>query len=221
MAKFQQKIVWLTVFAICMANVEASLVVHLRSIYYSNNPLEIFPLKLLSHRDLYIELFRELSTIAMILSVSLLSVPERYRQFGVFLFVFGLWDIFYYIWLKIMIGWPVSWMEWDVLFLIPWPWLAPWISAACIAILMVAGGVRILVSTRISGFDLIGMLLLISGVLICLASFLLPAWPLLEQGEVAFKNYMPGSFSWPVYISGYALMAGGLWTVVQEKKATD
>ena len=123
-------ILWLTVYAICMANVEASLVVHLRTIYYPGNPVEIFPLSLLSHRDLFIELFRELATILMIFSVAVLSVREKHRQFGAFLFVFGLWDLFYYLWLKIIIGWPVRWLEWDVLFLIPWPWLAPWITAA-------------------------------------------------------------------------------------------
>lgn len=208
-------ILWLTVYAICMANVEASLVVHLRTIYYPGNPVEIFPLSLLSHRDLFIELFRELATILMIFSVAVLSVREKHRQLGAFLFVFGLWDLFYYLWLKIIIGWPVRWLEWDVLFLIPWPWLAPWITAALIAVIMVAGGFRMLMLDAKSEMSGPGLVLLIAGILISLISLLLPAWPLLVNGEAAFRGYMPKGFPWILYVTGYLLMAVGLWTVIR------
>lgn len=104
-----------------MAHVEASLVVHLRSLYYPENPLALFPLSLLSHRDLAIELSRELATLVMIVSVSLPAVKGFTRIFAAFVYVFGLWGIAYYLWLKLMIDWPVNWFEWDALFLIPWP----------------------------------------------------------------------------------------------------
>ena len=215
MMRHRSLILWLTVYAICMANVEASLVVHLRTIYYPGNPVEIFPLSLLSHRDLFIELFRELATILMIFSVAVLSVREKHRQFGAFLFVFGLWDLFYYLWLKIIIGWPVRWLEWDVLFLIPWPWLAPWITAAFIAVIMVAGGFRMLMLDAKSEMSGPGLVLLIAGILISLISLLLPAWPLLVNGEAAFRGYMPKGFPWILYVTGYLLMAVGLWTVIR------
>ena len=215
MMRHRSLILWLTVYAICMANVEASLVVHLRTIYYPGNPVEIFPLSLLSHRDLFIELFRELATILMIFSVAVLSVREKHRQLGAFLFVFGLWDLFYYLWLKIIIGWPVRWLEWDVLFLIPWPWLAPWITAALIAVIMVAGGFRMLMLDAKSEMSGPGLVLLIVGILISLTSLLLPAWPLLVNGEAAFRGHMPKGFPWVLYVSGYLLMAVGLWTVIR------
>ena len=215
MMRHRSLILWLTVYAICMANVEASLVVHLRTIYYPGNPVEIFPLSLLSHRDLFIELFRELATILMIFSVAVLSVREKHRQLGAFLFVFGLWDLFYYLWLKIIIGWPVRWLEWDVLFLIPWPWLAPWITAALIAVIMVAGGFRMLMLDAKSEMSGPGLVLLIAGILISLISLLLPAWPLLVNGEAAFRGYMPKGFPWILYVTGYLLMAVGLWTVIR------
>ena len=45
-------------------------------------------------------------------------------KFAFFLFLFGVWDIFYYIWLKVFLHWPASLLTWDVLFLIPVPWVA-------------------------------------------------------------------------------------------------
>jgi hypothetical protein len=57
--------------------------------------------------------------------------------FSYFLFIFAVWDIFYYVFLKIIINWPSSFLEWDVLFLIPLPWLAPVLSPLiCTAIMI-------------------------------------------------------------------------------------
>jgi len=209
-----RNLVWLTLFAICMAQVEASLVVHLRSVYYPGNPLEIFPLNLLTHRDLAIELVRELATVVMILAVALLTTRGFTRVFAVFVYVFGLWDIFYYLWLKIMIGWPVSWLEWDVLFLIPWPWLGPWLSPVLIALLFVVWGGWILTSSNEVRFSRGTAVLFVVGALLALVSFLLPATPLLLEGEEAFRGYQPGDFLWSLFISGYILMAIGLWRIV-------
>ena len=209
-----RKLVWLTLFAICMAQVEASLVVHLRSIYYPGNPLEIFPLNLLSHRDLAIEFVRELATVVMILAVALLTTRGGTRVFAVFVYVFGLWDIFYYLWLKIMIGWPVSWFEWDVLFLIPWPWLGPWLSPVLIALLFVVWGGWVLTSPNEVRFSRSTVVLFVVGALLALVTFLLPAAPLLLEGEEAFRGYLPGDFFWSLFIFGYILMAIGLWRVV-------
>ena len=211
-----RNLLWLTLFAVGMAQVEASLVVHLRSIYYPGNPLEIFPLNLLSHRDLAIELVRELASVVMILSVALLTARGFTRVFAVFVYVFGLWDLFYYLWLKIMIGWPVSWFEWDVLFLIPWPWLGPWISPALIALLFVVWGGWILTSPNQVRFTRRTTLLFVAGALLALIAFLLPAVPLLLEGEEAFRGYQPDDFRWSLFIPGYMLMIISLWRVARD-----
>lgn len=203
-------LIWLTLFAVAMAHVEASLVIHLRSLYYPDNPLSLFPLSLLSHRDLAIELSRELATIIMILSVAVLAEKGSMRIFAAFVYVFGLWDIFYYLWLKLMMGWPVSWREWDVLFLIPWPWLGPWITPALIALLFVAWGAWIMASTRQYRFTPVTVLWFVLGSLVTLVAFLLPAFPLLTDGEAAFRQYRPAGFSWGWYLTGYLLMATAL-----------
>lgn len=212
---FTRNIIWLTLFAIAMAHVEAALVVHLRTIYYPDNPLNIFPLELMSHRDLGIELVRELATVVMILAVALLAEKGFTRFFAAFVFVFGLWDIFYYFWLKVMIGWPVSWLEWDILFLIPWPWLGPWIAPVFIALLFVLWGGWVLLMEKDVRFTRGTTLLFILGVLLALVAFLLPAVPLLVEGEEAFRHFKPDEFPWWFYITGYLLMVFSLWHVVR------
>jgi hypothetical protein len=210
-----RRLLCLSLFAIAMAQVEASVVVHLRSIYYPTNPLAIFPLSLFSHRDLMIELVRELATVVMILSVALLSERGFIRVFAGFVYVFGLWDIFYYVWLKLMIGWPLRWGEWDVLFLIPWPWFGPWLTPALIALLFVCWGAWVICSARQFSFDRASAALFILGVALALAAFLLPAVPLLPHGEAAFRHFQPHAFAWWLYIPGFLLMAASLWQVTR------
>jgi hypothetical protein len=80
MAARKSHLLWMTLFAIAMAQVEASLVVHPRSVYYPDDALNLFPLALLSHRDLALELIREAATVIMLLSVALIAEPEFQRE---------------------------------------------------------------------------------------------------------------------------------------------
>ena len=206
----QRKLVWLALFAIAMAQVEASIVVHLRTIYYPGDPLQIFPLALMTHRDLAIELLRELATVVMIVSVAMLAVRGAMRRFAAFVYVFGLWDLFYYLWLKLMIGWPVSWLEWDVLFLIPWPWFGPWLAPALIALLFTLWGGRILLARTEARLVPWAGILFLLGTLLALGAFLWPAFVLLPGGEAAFAGYTPEHFLWGLFLTGLVLMTIGL-----------
>ena len=109
-----------------------------------------------------------------------------------------------------MIGWPVSWLEWDVLFLMPWPWLAPWLAAALVALLFVLSGCWTLASTEETRLSSRSLALITVGSLVILATFLLPAMPLLSGGEAAFRSFQPGGFLWGFYAVGYLLMLVGL-----------
>ncbi|MCG6935960.1 MAG: hypothetical protein LJE73_08705 [Proteobacteria bacterium] len=209
-------LVWLTLFAIAMAQVEASIVVHLRTIYYPADPRHIFPLVLMSHHHLAIELIRELATVVMLLSVAVLAATGMVRRFAAFVYVFGLWDLFYYIWLKLMIGWPVSLLEWDVLFLIPWPWFGPWPAPALIALVFTAWGSRVLLSSGTIHLRPWPGILFLVGTLLALAAFLLPAFALLPGGEAAFDGYQPDRFLWGLYLIGVLLMTVSLWRISLE-----
>jgi hypothetical protein len=214
MPAMHRRLIWLTLFSIAMAHVEAALVIHLRTIYYADNPLAIFPLVILSQRDLTIELAREVATVVMILSVALLAEKGFTRVFAAFVYVFGLWDFCYYLWLKLMIGWPQSWLEWDVLFLIPWPWFGPWIAPVLIALMFVVWGGWVLYQKFDLHFTWVSTTLFTLGMALALATFLLPGAALLPGGTDAFRNFRPAEFSWALFSVGYLLMLVGLWRVL-------
>lgn len=211
MSERHRTVLLLGLFALAMAHVEASLVVHLRSLYYPQDPQRLFPLVLLSHRDLAIELAREAATLVMIVSVALLAARGSARVFAAFCYTFGVWDIGYYLWLKQMIDWPAAWLEWDVLFLIPWPWFGPWLAATLIALLLVLWGGRVLLVGGEPALRGRMLALFLAGAILALATFLWPAVPLLAAGEQTFAGFRPGSFPWLPYAAGYVLMALGLW----------
>lgn len=215
----RRRLAWLALYALAMALVEAAIVVHLRHLYYPHDPQRLFPLALLSHADLALELARELATVAMIAAVAVLAERGWARRFAAFVFVFGLWDLGYYGWLKLLLDWPRTWLEWDVLFLIPWPWFGPWLAAALIAALFALWGGWVLADGRAlrpHTTDLAGFA---AGTLLALIAFLAPAWPLLAGGEAAFRGWRPGSFPWALYAPGLALIAAALWRVGRKRPA--
>ena len=71
----------------------------------------------------------------------------------------------------------------------------------------------ILYSAREVRFSRGTIVMFLAGTLLALTAFLLPAVPLLLEGEEAFRGYQPGDFHWALYIPGYLLMIAGLWRV--------
>ncbi len=136
-----RRLLWLTVFAVAMAQMEAAVVVYLRALLYPEG--FAFPLRLITGRIAWVEIARELATMFMILAVARLSSRDPWRRFAGFLFIFGIWDIFYYIWLWVMLAWPPSWFTSDILFLIPMPWVGPVWAPILISVCMVAASVTI------------------------------------------------------------------------------
>jgi hypothetical protein len=206
---------WLSLYAIAMACVEAALVVYLRELYYPGDRRAIFPLMLMSNEHLAFEWVRELATLAMIASVAWLAEENFPRRFAAFAYVFGFWDIFYYMWLKAFIGWPVTLGEWDVLFLVPWPWLGPWIAPVAIAAAFVSWGAWALSLEQSPCWRASTVALFVSGAALALAAFLLPAAPLLAAAPESFRGYMPGVFRWWLFVPGWAAMALALRTTLR------
>jgi hypothetical protein len=131
-----KKLLWLTLFGIAFACVESVVVVYLREIHY---PAGFgFPLILLPPSTVLIEYIREAATLLMLTAVAVVAARTR-EEFGAFfLFNFGVWDIFYYVWLKIFLGWPSSLLTWDLLFLIPVPWVSPVLAPVLTSLLFIA-----------------------------------------------------------------------------------
>jgi hypothetical protein len=87
---------------------------------------------------LHLEILRESATILMLLSIGYVTGKSWKSRFAYFLMAFGVWDIFYYIWLFWLNGWPRSLMDIDVLFLIPVPWISPVYVPVLISLLMIS-----------------------------------------------------------------------------------
>ena len=68
---------------------------------------------------------REAATLVMLLAVGMLAGADVAPRLGYTAIAFGVWDIFYYVFLRVIGGWPRSLFDWDILFLLPLPWWGP------------------------------------------------------------------------------------------------
>ena len=136
-------------WAVAFALVEAMVVYYLRKLFglefaavFTERRFH-FPKDYLVH-----EQGREAAAMAMLAAVGLLAGRTLWQAFAYWLFAFGVWDICYYVWLWILLGWPSSLRTRDLLFLIPDEWWAPvWLPVSISAGLM-AAAVLILRFTR-------------------------------------------------------------------------
>jgi hypothetical protein len=195
----RNKVLLLTVFGLAMAYVEAAVVVYLREIVYPEG--FAFPLKAISMKLGAVEVGREAATVFMLLSLAYLIGRTRRGRFACFVFLFGLWDIGYYIWLKVTIGWPESLLTWDVLFLIPLIWSGPVLAPVMVACLFVAAGLIYFLNREaaeavtISRLD---WLLVVVSAVVIFSAFVA------NHGAVSAGS-VPGRFPWEVFTPGLAL----------------
>jgi len=134
------RLLWLTAFGLAFGYVEAAVVVYLRELYYPGG--FAFPLARLPARMLAVEMVREFATLVMLWAVSWTAGTGGRERFGAFCFLFGTWDLGYYLVLWGVLRWPESLFTWDVLFLLPGIWAGPVLSAVLVAVsLIVAGGI--------------------------------------------------------------------------------
>src|SRR6185503_18967938 len=130
--------VWVVFYAIAMAAVESAVVVYLRALHPVDASLTVL-LHEIPANFISIEMGREVATLVMLLAVAAVAGRTVRDAFLYFALAFGIWDIFYYIWLWAFIGWPPSLFTWDVLFLIPVPWLGPVIAPVLVSLGLVTG----------------------------------------------------------------------------------
>jgi hypothetical protein len=138
---YRKRIAYAVIFAVAMGYFEAAVVVYLRQIFYPGG--FSFPLKIIPTNLLKVELAREFATMIMLAAAAALAGKRFWERFGYFIIMFGIWDIFYYVWLNVAIAWPASFFDWDILFLIPLPWIGPVIAPVLISIMMIISGVII------------------------------------------------------------------------------
>jgi hypothetical protein len=202
---------WLlvVVFAIGMAWVEAASVYYLRAMVDRIEPYQENPLPL--HAGLGpVELVREGATLVMLFTLGVLAGRSRLTRLGYTAVAFGVWDIGYYVFLRVISDWPKSLFDWDILFLLPLPWWGPVLAPICIASLMIVWGtLATQFSDRIPVTPLTWTLWGLNGIGSALALYVFMADSLLvvHQGLDVLSQVRPTSFDWSVFCLALALMA--------------
>lgn len=191
---------WVALYAVAMALVEAAVVVYLRALAPAEGPFAALHTAL-PHPILVIEVVREAATLVMLLAVAVLAGRSAWERFLYFALAFGVWDLFYYIWLRVFIGWPESLHTWDVLFLIPLPWIAPVLAPIVVSLGLIAGSLWLLArqaSGAPAGLPRISWAITITGAALILLSFTLDSRAVLTHGDAPV-------FRWGLFASGVAL----------------
>ena len=198
-------------FALAFACAEAAVVVYLRRLVGvvepSLDPGTFDPF------IAAIEVGREAATLAMLAAVGWACGRNTQTRLAFFGVAFGLWDILYYGWLKVFLGWPASILTPDILFLIPLPWWGPVLTPVLIALLFVtAGTTAIALDDR--GSDVrpgaVDWLLAASGIVAVLYAFMADAIAVLPASAETLSGVRPTGFRWGIYAVGFVLMSMGV-----------
>jgi len=134
------KLIGIFLFAAAMGYMESAVVVYLRALYYPAgfHIITQESLKSIPPKMLFTETGREFVTIVMLVSLSILvERKDITKRIAYFLFTFSIWDIFYYVWLKVLVRWPETFLTNDILFLIPRVWLAPVLAPIIISVSLI------------------------------------------------------------------------------------
>jgi hypothetical protein len=193
-------------FAIAMAWVEAASVFYIRTLVNRVEPYQPDPLPI--HGALgSVELWREAATLVMIATVGLLAGRTWRSRAGYAAIAFGVWDLFYYVFLRLISGWPRTLLDWDILFLLPLPWWGPVLAPASIAAVMIVWGTLATQSADGSAAPRWAWALGGIGIGLALAVFMIDAWRMLPNGREAVQQVLPATFNWPLFWVALVLMA--------------
>ncbi|MBA2688990.1 MAG: hypothetical protein H0U64_12970 [Gemmatimonadaceae bacterium] len=222
MKPYIRTIAWVSTFGIAMGVLEAAVVIYLRRLYFPGGFQ--FPLWAVETDILFVELWREVATIVMLAAVGALAGRQKGERFAYFVYVFALWDLVYYIFLKLVLDWPPSLLTWDILFLLPVPWIAPVLAPCIVAGTMIAFSLlAISHTTETRDVHLVSRerWLVIIGALIVIFSFTVD-WvrfegPIIMQNMSAHRridyrvgSFVPSHFPWWIFVLGEGLILAGL-----------
>jgi hypothetical protein len=230
MSQLRKTLILVCIFSIAMGFLESAVVIYLRELYY---PFGFkFPLIVLPSNITLVEILREAATIIMLVSVGIISGKNAAQRFSFFLFSFAVWDIVYYIFLRIFTGWPDSLFTWDLLFLIPLPWVGPVITPCLLSMTMIILTITVIyfseknipVSLRPREW-----VFLISGAVTVIVSFIedyvhysitngFDFWKTGNEVSSAFFHYVPEKFNWGLFAAGELLNLIGIAIFIRREK---
>lgn len=203
-----------------MALLESAVVVYLRELYYPNG--FVFPLSPMKSVVILTELAREFATIVMLWTIAYVAGRNFSTRFAWFIIGFGIWDIFYYVFLYVFIQWPSSVFEWDILFLIPLPWYGPVIAPCLISVAMIVFGEVILYFDKLCDkiiWKLLSITALLIGCVISLYTFMFDFWNSFEfvngisksdQIMLQSQVYIPSDYNYGLFGIGLGFICLGI-----------
>jgi len=220
-----KKLLIIALFSVAMGFLETAVVVYLREIYYPKG--FCFPIEPFSAGNAITEIWREAATIIMLYTIGYLSGRNKPERFAYFIFCFGIWDIFYYVFLKALLNWPESFFTWDILFLIPVPWIGPVLAPCLVSLLLIIWALLIIYYTengKNAKLKAPERWLLLIGCLIIIFSFIRDyiiisrangnCFKSMTTGRQSFFNelstYIPQNFPWWIFCIGFAVMLVGV-----------
>lgn len=226
-----KKYIPLLIFAVAMGFLEAIVVVYVRELYYPDG--FNFPLKPMPGWLIAVELVREICTLLMLGGVAWIAGKGSFQRLAVFLFLFGVWDIFYYIGLKIFLNWPESLFTWDILFLIPITWIGPVLAPVICSVIMI--GIAVFFEwasfhKKIDGFKIHELSLLILGALVILFTFMFDFGKIIIRGDFLGKlvslpenpdflailtTFVPNHYSWGIFTLGIIIILFSLIIMIK------
>jgi len=149
------------------------------------------------------EIIRELATLIIIWATAELAYSKLQGKLSAFMILFGIWDIFYYLFLKVSLDWPESPATWDILFLIPLPWAGPVWAPVVVSLGLIYAGIVLLMRIEQGGsFRCDGRFILtelIAGTAI-IASFIIPGYCVITQ---SIPEHFPWYLFWAGFITGF------------------
>lgn len=178
--------------------VEAAVVIYLRQLLHvegSNITLSGIPRGIFT-----VEIVREFTTLVMLISVGVLAGSRPMGRFGSFIIAFGVWDIFYYVFLSMFHGWPRSFLDWDLLFLIPVPWMAPVLAPVLVSCGLIFSGYWLLIREQQKKRIVVSL----SDWIIEAVATVLILYSFTNNNSVS----TPEVFSWIIFLAGLALGVG-------------
>lgn len=205
-----------------MGFMESAVVVYLRELYYPDG--FDFPLKPIGQNIGITEILREAATLIMLIIAGIIAGRTKTEKFGFFIYCFAIWDIFYYIFLKLLLGWPDSFMTWDILFLIPVTWVGPVLGPVINSLTMILLAVSISYYTNFSStvkIKLTEWVLFITGSVVIIISYIedylsymLNKFSFFELFDTSQINvlteyaadYKPENFAWWIFIIGEVII---------------
>jgi hypothetical protein len=218
MEGMRRTLIALLLFGISFGYLEAAVVVYLRALYDpirasihpGRKPGDLFPL--ISPRELAatgpensrrlaIEVGREAATIIMLAAFGLAAGRDFNQRMAAFAIAFGLWDISFYAGLKLLIDWPDSLFTWDILFLIPLPWVGPVAAPVLVSLALIICGFYSLRHGGVPARMWHWLLMAVGGVVVILAF----VW----DYRNTTAGGLPNPFNWPLFLAGNAIALSG------------